>query len=372
MSVTAMNLGVSLGAEAVPVVSARAAKEDLSALMARLFAETLKAGVKVPGAAVQAVGAIWGWFKQLISKVAQLLGVKVGVPEQLTERQAQGLAPIEMSVEGDAAKGVSADAAASAIMDEARRLCEHLVDSKQPLALVESEEGKQQLQGQIEQLAALRRALQFDLASTEKELEDGLEQAAKGMGDVGARGLKSLLRSGSADLSRMLGQQQYDKFRKLFADVESKRASVRKVEIAVATLVQACRAGWKEAPRFADEVAAKAIPGLYAPPDGVLFRKDAEGVPAENGSNQSRNQGGVAGAASVAPPISSDYNAAQAIPAQNELRATADEVQAARKSPFASLGRGRIKIESEFDQVGESDEHEEVARPSARPVIQRA
>lgn len=376
MSMTAMNLGASLGAEGIPAAPARARKEDLSALMARLFAETLKAGVKVPAAAIHAVGAIWGWFKQLINKVAQLLGVQMKVPEQLTERQAQGLDPIEMSVEGDLAKGVSAETAASAILDEARRLCDHLVDSKQPLVLVESEEGKMQLQSQFEQLAALRRALQLDLASTEKELEDGLEEAAKGMGDVGARGLKSLLRNGSSDLSRMLGQQQYDHFRKLFADAEGKRAAVRRVEVAAATLVQACRSGWKDSPRFADEVAAKAMPGLYAPPDGMLFVKDlgaaADGIATEKGKDQARKQGGGNVAGSVAPQISSDYNAAQANPAQNESLATAEDVQAARKSPFAGLGRGRIKVDAEVDHAGEPEDQNEVARPSARPLIQRA
>lgn len=376
MSATAMNLGAALGAEAIPAAPVRVKKEDLSTLMARLFAETLKAGVKVPGAAVHAVAAIWGWFKQLLNKVAQMLGVKVSVPEQLTERQAQGLDGVELSVEADAASAVSGDAAAKALLDEARRLCDHLVDAKQPLVLVESEEGKQQLASQIEQLATLRRALHSDLASTEKSLDDGLEQAANGMGDVGLRGLKSLLRTGSPDLARMLGAQQYEHFKTLFADIEAKRASVRRVEMAAATLVQACRASWKESPRFADEVAAKAMPGLYAPPDGVLFRKDGDaavsGGAAEKGGVQPQNQGGGGAGGSVAPSISSDYNAAQVNPAQNEVRATAEEVQAAKKSPFAGLGRGRIKIDPEFDQVGDPEEQDEVARPSARPAIQRA
>jgi len=358
-----LRLAASLGADQVrPAPAARLS--DMSKMLKQLFEQALKGGAKTPGAAAAAVGSIWQWLKSLIRRVAQKLGFKISAPDKLTEEQACGQAPVGAELLGDSASGIPARAAEGAILEEARILCDHLLDASRPVAIVESEEGRQAVDHQLYELVRLRFVLDTKYQDAEKALLGELNAAAVSMGHADGDGLRAMLNENKVQLSRLLGAEHCDRFIESAKAVEQMRLAVARVDTAIAALVDTVQASWTHQPQFAADRVREVLPQLFARGGVLHAESDRVGKvtpevhsPAKEGvdANDTPNP-------SVAAEISQPYNGAQTTTTRTELQAAQDggeaksnrsiddeptslEVQKAMKSPFMGLSRGRLQGE---------------------------
>lgn len=350
-----LNTAAALGAEAIPMQRGPRG-ETMSQMLKRLFDAAQRTTQTAGVGAVGVVQSLWQWIKNFVKRVAQRLGFKVNLPENLSEEQVRGDAEVPAEVEGGTQPP---EVAKAALLDEAQRLIDHWTSGDTTVAILETPEGRQEIDDQIYTLTRLRAAFAKEHQKAESQLLSDLASAASAMGLPDAGGLRQMLEEDKVGLSKMLGPDYCDAFRKRLGELAVLKSDVIRVDAAIASLVDAVRESWKGDPEFAARKVREAVPQLFA--RGAMLHHEAvhgrqsakkdTGYPSEMGADTKDTP-----APSVASHISSAYNSAQTTTSRTETApaATEDaqgngrgidedvtEAEAAQalRSPFSSLRR---------------------------------
>lgn len=246
-------------ATATPLAPAGAG--DLSTSLKKLFESMLAASRGAAQVAIEAVRAMWRWIAALMERIARALGMRSKAPEQLTDEQARGEQPTQVSaLAGDGAGSASAETASAAMRGEAARLMDHLSESvDNPKALTDPQVAMEFVKFQAHRLGEYREAFLEHARELEVQIDALCAEIAAGLGTT-AGVVRAQIEAGADG-------GLYDKeghVAKLIQQQRQARLSAGRVELAAISLLDACSR--PDAPPglrdYAREALSSSMPGV--------------------------------------------------------------------------------------------------------------
>jgi len=341
----------------------KSTKVDLTGLMKQIWTKALEhdqragdfivKGVKRAAeqdgehlkAIVGAARAVWSWVRNLLLRVARMLGYKAAIPASPTEEQLKGDDPIAADLtpaaaEGEPAAEVGPELATAALLGEASRLIDHILEGGADLTIPDvSKPGQADVvQAHLQKLAAFRNHYYEQASAAEQALDDSIRPHAQTLG-VELEAFKTQLLHEQA--GPLLGGPSAGSMRVQMAAIGQLRAAVARADNAAAALMAAV-----------DEAAQGATDAQHL--DSVrrirltfdeLFagRAEREHNSAAQGYNSPNHtpQNDHAGHDESADQMTMTKDSA---PVEGAHLSQAEQSPLVVGNPFAVLGRGRIKV----------------------------